>query len=110
MGSFKSSLRDFESFLRIVVGLDEDDVQILFKTYNLYFVIKETTPGINPKRKTSEVIYHMGDLKGTLQIECDNIRMKTKKIDPFWWNYGVPKFDEKPFFHKFSGLTPYLET
>ena len=37
-------LRDFESYLRIVVILDEDDIQLILKQYNSNFVTYELSP------------------------------------------------------------------
>ena len=36
--------REFESYLRIVVGLDEDDIQLILKKYNANFVTNELDP------------------------------------------------------------------
>ena len=38
MGYARSPHRDFESFLIMVVGLDEDDVQLVLKQFNPIFV------------------------------------------------------------------------
>ena len=38
LGNSRSPFRDFESSLRIVVGLDEDDIQLISKQYNSYFI------------------------------------------------------------------------
>ena len=45
LGYSRSPFRDFESYLRIVVGLDEKDIQLILKQYNSYFVTYELTPG-----------------------------------------------------------------
>ena len=37
-GYTRSRLRDFESYLRIVIGLDEKDFQIILKDYNSHFI------------------------------------------------------------------------
>ena len=46
LGYSKSLFRDFESYLRIVVGLDEEDIQLNLKEYNSHFITYELTPGI----------------------------------------------------------------
>ena len=46
MGYARSRFRDFESYLRIVVGLDEDDIQMILKQHNSNFVTYELTHGI----------------------------------------------------------------
>ena len=38
LGYAKSLFRDFESYLRIVIGLDEDDIQLILKQYNKNFL------------------------------------------------------------------------
>ena len=38
MAYARSPFRDFESYLRIVVGLDENDIQLILKQYNSKFV------------------------------------------------------------------------
>ena len=34
MGYARSPFRDFDSYLRIVVGLDEDEIQLILKQYH----------------------------------------------------------------------------
>ena len=41
-----SSIRDFESYLRLIVGLDLEDVQLILKEYNSHFITYEVTPEI----------------------------------------------------------------
>ena len=45
-GYSASSFRDFESYLRLVIGLDEEDIQLILKEYNSHFITYELTPGI----------------------------------------------------------------
>ena len=45
MGYARSPFRDFESYFRIVVGLEEDDIQLIFKQYNEKFITSELDPG-----------------------------------------------------------------
>ena len=42
----KSLFRDFETYLRIVVHLDEEDIQLILKEYNSHFITDELPPGI----------------------------------------------------------------
>ena len=44
MGCATSSFRDFECYLRIVIGLDEDDNRFILKQYNANFVNYELEP------------------------------------------------------------------
>ena len=70
--------RDFESYLRILVSLDEDDLQLVLKQYNSNFVKYELSPAIYTVKDISEIVYTMGDHAGTLQIEYDDFTMKKK--------------------------------
>ena len=80
MGSARSTFRNFESFLSIVVGLDQDGVQIIIKQYNSNFVTFEIPPGIYSIKELSEVVHTMGDHDGSLGVEFDDDSMKTKFI------------------------------
>ena len=44
MAFASSPFRDLESYLRIVVGLDEDDIRLISKQYNANFVTYELDP------------------------------------------------------------------
>ena len=66
MGYARSPFRDFESYLRIVVGLDEGDIQLILKQNNSNFVTYELSPGIYTIKDISEAVYTMGDHEGTL--------------------------------------------
>ena len=44
MGYAQSPLRDFGSYFKIVVDLDERDVQLILKQYNSFFVTYELIP------------------------------------------------------------------
>ena len=91
----RSPFRGFESYLRIVVGLDEDDIQVISKQYDVNFMTYETPPGTYSIKDISEAIYIMGDHEGTLQIEYDDISMKTKHISThFAGTFGTLRFDE----------------
>ena len=46
LGYARSPFRDFESYLRIVVGLDEDDIQLFLKQYKSNFLTYELSPVI----------------------------------------------------------------
>ena len=66
MGYARSPLRDFESYLRIVVGLDEKDNQLFLKQYKSNCVIYKIMPGVYTIRDIPEDVYKMGDPDGTL--------------------------------------------
>ena len=80
MGFATSPFRDFENYLRIVFGLDEDDIWFILKQYKSNFVTYKPTPGIYPVKDTSEVVHTMGDHEGILRIEYDHITMKSNLL------------------------------
>ena len=80
LGCARSPFRVFESYLRIVVGLNEDDIQLTLKQYISNFVTYEISPRIYTIEDIAEAVYTMDDHKGTLKIDFDGITMKTKLI------------------------------
>ena len=110
MGYARSKIRDFESYLRIVVGLDEDDIQVILKQYNSNFVTYELSPCIYTIKGIAEAANTKGDHEGTLKIENDKISMKTKLIlKRFVGTFGNLRFIEKSFFHTSLKFTPYWD-
>ena len=101
MNYTQSSLRDFESYVRISTGLKEDDIQLKLKQYNSKFNPYQMFPGIYTFKDISEVLSRVFEkdfeIRGEIQPnteydkadsiinECDNITMKTKLIV----NYGI---------------------
>ena len=111
MGYARSPFRDFESYLTIVVGLDEDDTQLILKQYNACFVTIELHPAIYTIEDLQEAVYPLGDQRRTLQIEYDDLNKKTKPIlTRFGSAFGTLRFDEKSFFHTLSGFTPFWDS
>ena len=88
----RSPIRDFESFLRMVVGLDEEDIQLILKYYNSHFLIYELTPGIYTIQDVSNAIHTFSGHSEILQIEYDDISMKTNIILK---NIGGGSFKER---------------
>ena len=80
MAYARSPFRDFQSYFRIIVGLDEDDIQVISKQHNSIFFTNEITPGVYSIKDVSEDVYTRGDHEKTLQIEYDDISRKTKLI------------------------------
>ena len=110
LGYSRSLFRD----LRIVVGLPEEDIQLILEEYNSRFITYELTPGIYSIHDISDTIHTFSGHTETIQIEYDDISMKTKII----LNYiggrklsvlGTLRFDERSFFHTLLGLTPYWD-
>ena len=110
MGFARSLFRDFESYLRIVIGLDEDDIQIISKQYNENFVIYELDPGNYSIEDLEGAVYNFGDHELTLQIEHDDLNKKTKLVlTSFGSTFGTLRFDKKSFFHTLLGFEPYWD-
>ena len=105
-----SSFRDFESYLRIFVGLEEDDIRLILKQYNEKFITYELDPGNYTIEDIQKAVYPLGDHQGTLQIEYDDLNKKVKLIlTRFGATFGTLRFDEKSFFHTLLGFTPYWD-
>ena len=110
MGYGRSPLRDFESYLRIVVGLDEEDFQLFSRNFFSTFIKYEIPHRIYSIKDFSEVVYAMGDPEMTLQVKNDDLRMKTKPIlTRFGGIFKTLRIDEKPFFNTLLGFTPYWD-
>ena len=109
-GYANSSFRDFESYLRIFVGLEEDDIQWILKQYNEKFVTYELDHGNYTIEDIQKAVYFLGDHEGTLQIEYNDLNKKVKLIlTRFGETFGTLRFDEKSFFHTLLGFTPYWD-
>ena len=80
MGYARSPFRDFESYLRIIVGLEEDNIQLILKQYNEKFFTYELDPGNYTIEDLKKAVYLLGDHEGTLQIEYNDLDKKTKLI------------------------------
>ena len=105
LGYSRSLFRDFESYLRIVVGLDEEDMRLILKQYNSHFITYELTPGIYTIQDISDTIHTFSGHSEILQIEYDDNSKKTKYILKFndnekgMFGLGTLRFDERSFFH-----------
>ena len=110
MGYARSPFRDFASYLRMVVGLEEDDIRLILKQYNEKFTTYELEPGNYSIEDIQNSVYPLGDHEGTLQIEYDDLDNKVKLIlTRFGESFGTLGFDEKSFFHTLFGFTPYWD-
>ena len=65
----RSQFRDFETYLRIRVGLDEEDIQLILKEYNSHFITYELSPGIYTKQDISDVIHTFSGHSDIIEIE-----------------------------------------
>ena len=68
MGYARSPFRDFESYLRIVIGLEENDIQLILKQYNEKFVTYELDPGNYTIEDLQKVVYKFGDHEGPYKL------------------------------------------
>ena len=110
MGYARSPFRDFESYLRIIVGLEEDNIRLILKQYNEKFVTYELDPGNYTIEDLQKAVYPLGDHEGTPKIEYDDLNKKTKLIlTRFGSTFGTLTFDEKSFFHTLLGFHPYWD-
>ena len=99
----KSPFRDFETYLRIIVDLPEEDIQLILKEYNSHFITYELTPGIYSFQDISDAIQTFSDHMEIIKIEYDDISMKTEIILKYidgqkMFVLGTLRFDEKNFF------------
>ena len=82
-GYCASSFRDFESYLRLVVGLDEEDIQLILKEYNSHFITYELTPGIYTMQDISDAINIFSGHEETIELEYDDISMRATIVLKF---------------------------
>ena len=113
-GYSASSFRDFESYLRLVVGLVEEDIQLIFKEYNSHFITYELTPGIYTIQDFSDAIQTFSGHEETIQLEYDDTSMRTTTVLKFKnekmkFAVGTLRFDTQSFFHTLLGFSPYWE-
>ena len=76
-GYSASSFRDFESYLRLVVGLDEEDIELILEEYNSHFFTYELTPGIYTIQDISDAIQTFSGHEESIELEYDDISMRT---------------------------------
>ena len=113
-GYSASSFRDFESYLRLVIGLDEKDIQLILKEYNSHFITYELTPGIYTIQDISEAIKTFSGHQETIQLEYDDISMRTTIVLKFKnektkFALGTLRFDRQSFLHTLLGFSPYWD-
>ena len=69
MGYARSPFRDFESHLRIIVDLGEEDIQLTLKQNNSYFITYKISPGIYTIKDISEAVCTKSNHDETIQNE-----------------------------------------
>ena len=109
-GYARSPFRHFECYLRIVIGLEEDNIQLILKQYNEKFFTYELDPGNYTIEDIQKAVYPPGDHEGTLQIEYDDSNKKVKLIlTRFDGTFGTLRFDNKSFLRSLLGFTSYWD-
>ena len=110
MGYARSPFRHFESYLRIVIALDEDDTRLILKQINEKFVTYELDLGNYSIEDLQKAVYRFGDHEGTLQIEVDDLNKKTKFVlFRYGSTFGTLRFDKRSFFHTLLKIEPYWD-
>ena len=117
-----STFRDFESYLRVLTGLDEDDIQLVLKQYNSKFITYKISPGFYTFTHLADVFsrgfesnfeigklrpYRIDDKSHSVTIECDNVSLITKLIVRH--EIRVLRVDKKSFFSTILGFSPYWD-
>ena len=110
----RSKFKDFESYLRIRVGLDKEDIQLILKEYNSHFITYELSPGNYTIQDISNAVHTFSGHSDIIEIEYNDNSMKTKiilKNKDFRENFGLGtlRFDKKSFFHTLLGRDPYFD-
>ena len=108
-----SPFRDYESFLRIKGSLNEDDIHLILEHYFSKFVLYELPLGIFSFKDISEVDNTKGDRPGTIQLEYDEVSMKTKPVSKHFTGarstIGTLRFDKESFFNTILRFEPYWD-
>ena len=112
-GYCASSFRDFESCLRLVIGLDEEDIQLILKEYNSHFITYQLTPGIYTMQDISDAIKTFSGPEVTIELVYDDITRRATIVLKFKdekekFALGTLRFDKQSFFHTL-GFSPYWD-
>ena len=113
-GYCASSFRNFESYLRLVIGLDEEDIQLILKEYNSHFITYQLTPGIYTMQDISDAIKTFSGHEVTIELVYDDITKRATIVLKFKYEkenfaLGTLRFDKQSFFHTLLGLSPYWD-
>ena len=113
-GYSASSFRDFESYLRLVIGLEEEDIQLILKEYNSHFITYELTPGIYTIQDTSDAIQTFSGHEESTQLEYDDISMGATIVlkfqnDKTKFALRTLRFDKQSFCHTLLAFSPYWD-
>ena len=99
--------------MRIRVGLDED-IQLILKEYKSHFITYELSPEIYTIQDISDAIQTFSEHEETIQLEYDDISMRTTIVLKFKnekakFALGTLRFDKQSFFHTLLGFSPYWD-
>ena len=113
-GYCASSFQDFESYLRLVIGLDEEDIQLILKEYNSHFITYQLTPGIYTMQDISDAIKTFSGHEVTTELVYDDITRRATIVLKFKdekakFALGTLRFDKQSFFHTLLGFSPYWD-
>ena len=108
-GYAKSLFRDFETYLRIAVGLEENNIRLILKQYNEKFITYALEPGNYNIQDIHKTLSSLDDHKENIQIDYDEINKKVKLILTSANSFGTLRFDDKSFFHTLFGFDPYWD-
>ena len=81
----RSVFQDFESYLRTVINLGEDDIRLVLDKFNSSFITYEITSSIYSFKDLPEALYNILQLEypkssREILIEFDDITRKTKLV------------------------------
>ena len=113
-GYCASSFQDFESYLRFLIGLDEEDIQLILKEYNSHFITYQLTPGIYTMQDISDAIKTFSGHEVTIELVYDDITKRATivlkfKVKKEKFALGTLRFDKQSFFHTLTGFSPYWD-
>ena len=97
-----------------MIGLDEEDIQLILKEYNSHFITYELNPGIYTIQDISDAIQTFSGHQETIQLEYDDISMRTTIILKFknkktMFALVTLRFDKQSFSHTLLGFSPYWD-
>ena len=104
LGFARSPFRGFESYLRIVVGLDEDDIQLTLKQNKSNFITYELSPGTCTIKVFQRLFTQWVIMKNLYKLNMMILVCEQIFLNSFWWNFGALSFDETSFFKTFFGF------